>query len=276
MRTALVVALLMAVVATALLMTKHDTALPAKPPATASPRAVTATTNTTGTNTATGRVDEPPAAERMSDQERAVAIRRAISRSMAGNRDVYAQELAAAGLAPADSDRIAQRLTDGLADCIFEAARKEYKARGVSFKDFLDGAEIVWSQPIEPGIRDLSRIRSNASSCITTVAQQAGVALPASFGPAANEFVERFSAALEPPPWASQMEGRIREHIASHPDMEITDTLTTCREEGCSVMLVGRDIRIFDLEFESFAEQNGFEHAVLGGDSDRRFVWLQR
>jgi hypothetical protein len=72
------------------------------------------------------------------------------------------------------------------------------------------------------------------------------------------------------------MEARIREHIASHPRLEITDTLTTCREEGCSVMLVGRDIRIFDLEFERFAEQNGFEHAVLGGDSDRRFVWLQR
>jgi hypothetical protein len=276
MRTALVVALLMAVVATALLMTKHDSAPPSKPPVTASPRAVIAATNTANTNTATGRVEDPPAAERMSDQERAVAIRRAISRSMAGNRDVYAQELAAAGLAPADSERIAQRLADGLADCIFEAARKEYEARGVSFKDFLDGIEIVWSQPIQPGVRDLSPIRSNATACVATVAQQAGVALPASFGSAANEFVERFSAALESPPWASQMEARIREHIASYPGIEITGALTTCREEGCSVMLVGRDIRIFDLEFERFAEQNGFEHAVLGGDSGRRLVWLQR
>lgn len=267
----------MAAVATAFLVTtKHDPALPSHPPVTEIPRAAAATTNATGPNTATNRVDEPRTAGRMSDQERAAAIRRAISKAMAGNRDVYAQELAAGGLAPSDSERIAQRLTDGLADCIFEAARKEYEARGVSFKDFLDGAEIVWSQPIQPGIRDVSPIRSGAASCIATVGQQAGMALPADYGSAANEFVERFSASLEPPPWASQMEARIREHIASHPGIEITDTLTTCREEGCSVMLVGRDIRIFDLEFERFAEQNGFEHAVLGGDSDRRFVWLQR
>jgi hypothetical protein len=277
MRTALVVALLLAVVTAGFLWTtQHDSALPSKPPVTEVPRPVAATTTTSGTNAAAGRIDDPPTVGRMSDEERAVAIRRAMSRSMAVNRDAYAQELAAGGLAPADSERIAQRLTDGLADCIFEAARKEYEARGVSFKDFLDGAEIVWSQPIEPGIRDVSPIRSGAASCIAIAGQQAGMALPADYGSAANAFVERFSAALEPPPWASQMEARIREHIASYPGVEITDTLTTCREEGCSVMLVGRDIRIFALEFERFAEQNGFEHAVLGGDSDRRFVWLQR
>ena len=41
-------------------------------------------------------------------------------------------------------------------------------------------------------------------------------------------------------------------------------------------MLTGRDIHIFDFEFDVFAEQNGFQHAVLRGDGNMRLVWLQR
>jgi hypothetical protein len=40
--------------------------------------------------------------------------------------------------------------------------------------------------------------------------------------------------------------------------------------------MVGRAIRIFDLEFDVFAEQNGFGRAVLRGDSNARSVWLPR
>jgi hypothetical protein len=195
---------------------------------------------------------------------------------MAESRDAYAKGLAASGLASADSNRIAQRFTDGLADCVFEAARKEYEAQGVRLKEFLDGAEIVWSQPVELGIRNLGRIQSRAAPCIATVSQQAGIPMPTNYGSAANDIVERFSAGLEPPPWAGEMQTRIREHLASHPALDLTEVLINCREEGCSVMMVGRDIRIFDLEFDRFAEQNGFKHAVLGGGSSRRFVWLQR
>jgi hypothetical protein len=213
---------------------------------------------------------------RMSDEERAVAIKHAISKSMAEERDRYADELVKSGLAAADSARIAQRFADGVADCIFEAARTEHEAQGATFKEFLDGVEIVWSQPVEQGIRDLSGIQSGAALCVATVSQQAGIALPTNFGPSANDIVERLSVGLEQPPWAEEMEDRIHEHIASHADLELTGVLVECREEGCHAMLVGSGIRIFDLDFDQFAAQNGFRHAVLGGDANRRFVWLQR
>jgi hypothetical protein len=47
-------------------------------------------------------------------------------------------------------------------------------------------------------------------------------------------------------------------------------------EAGCYVVLVGRDIPIFDFDFDAFAEQNGFARALLRGESNRRVVWLER
>ena len=72
------------------------------------------------------------------------------------------------------------------------------------------------------------------------------------------------------------MESRIRQYVASRPVPEITQVVVRCIEEGCNVTLVGDDIRIFDLQFDVFAEQNGFQHAVLGGDKELGLVWLQR
>ena len=48
------------------------------------------------------------------------------------------------------------------------------------------------------------------------------------------------------------------------------------RDDGCNVLIAGHDIRVFDLESDRFAEQNGFRHAIVGGDSGLRTVWLQR
>lgn len=214
----------------------------------------------------------------MSDEERAAAIKRAISKSLADGRDTYADELVESGLAPDDSARIAQRFANGVADCIFDAARREYEARGVGFAAFMDGVEIAWNQPVETGVRDVSRVQSGAALCIATVSQQAGIVLTTNsdLGTSANDVVERLSVGLERPAWADEMEARIREHIASHPELGLTDVVVACREEGCNATLIGSSIRIFDLAFDQFAEQNGFQHAVLGGDSNRRFVWLQR
>jgi len=52
--------------------------------------------------------------------------------------------------------------------------------------------------------------------------------------------------------------------------------LVKCRQEGCNALIGGHDIPIFDLDFDVFAERNGFHHALVGGDSNHRTVWLQR
>jgi hypothetical protein len=72
------------------------------------------------------------------------------------------------------------------------------------------------------------------------------------------------------------MDSRIRDHVASHPGLGVTDVFVECRDEGCGAMLVGRDIRIFDFDFDVFAGRNGFRKAVVAGDSNRRSVWLER
>jgi hypothetical protein len=72
------------------------------------------------------------------------------------------------------------------------------------------------------------------------------------------------------------MERRIREYVASRPDLGVTDAVVECREQGCRALLVGRDIRIFDFDFDVFAEQNGFQRAMVGGDRNGRSVWLER
>jgi hypothetical protein len=275
MTRALAVVFALAVVGTAyLISTRHVAPLQRLPhPAAGSP-AAPMTTDAAGSGRPTGGLNEAPPAAHLSDEQRVGAIKHAISKAMADSRDEFARALVASGLAPADSEPIAQRLIDGLAGCIFEAARDEYEARGIGLKEFLDGAEIVWSQPLEMGIRNLSQIQSRAAPCVANASQQAGIPMPVSYGPAADQITERFSAGLESPPWAAEMEARIRDHIASHPSLALTRTLVKCRNDGCNVMLVG-DVRIFDLDFDRFAEQNGFRHAVLGGDTTR-FVWLQR
>jgi hypothetical protein len=121
----------------------------------------------------------------------------------------------------------------------------------------------------------LNRVQAAAVPCVANVSQQTGVPLPANFGSGASQ-IDNVAPQSPPPAWAADMDARIREHIASYPGSAVADVLVDCSEEGCNVYLVGPDIRIFDLEFDVFAEQNGFAHAVLRGDGDLRFVWLQR
>jgi hypothetical protein len=218
----------------------------------------------------------PPNAT-LSNEERAVLIKRAISKNMSEPRERYVERLVASGLAPADGERIAQQLVDGVADCMLEAARAEYESRGVGLKEFLDTVEIAWTQqPRELSVDNLRQIQARAAPCIAAASEQAGIPMPSDFGRRATELVERFSAGLESPPWAGDMEARIRAHIDSHPEVTVTGTFIKCRVDGCNVMLEGHDVRIFELEFDRFAEQNGFARAALGGDSGRRFVWLER
>jgi hypothetical protein len=221
----------------------------------------------------TQELDESIPSAHTSNEQRAAAVKATMTEALAPSREVLVNWLMAQGLAPVDSEKVVQGFIEGFADCLFEAVRKEYEAQGMGFKEFLDGAEMVWTQTL--AYINLNRVQSAAVPCVTNISQQTGIPLPANFGSAGSQ-VDRVEPLPPSPPWAADMEARIRDHIASYPAPSITGVLVKCLENGCNALMVGRDIRIFDLEFDVFAEQNGFKHAVLGGDSSRRFVWLQR
>jgi hypothetical protein len=216
----------------------------------------------------TQKPNESIAEPKLSSEERAAEIKRTLVAVMGTWREASGNGLVERGLAPEDSERLAQQFVEGVADCLLEAVRKEYEARGKP-----DGDEMSWTQTM--AYINLNRVQSAAVPCVANISQQAGIPLPADFGAAGSRTDDIAPEPLSPR-WAADMEARIRDHVASYSAPAIKTVLVKCIEEGCNVTLIGRDIRIFDLEFDVFAEQNGFQHAVLRGDSNMRFVWLQR
>ena len=204
----------------------------------------------------------------LANDEDPAAIKRAMIAVMGPKRAVLADWLTAQGLAPEDGERIAQRFLEGLADCLLEAVRNEHEARGNP-----DQRGMSWTQVL--AYVNLNRIQSAAVPCASNISQQTGIPLPASFGSGGSRR-DDIPEETPAPPWAPEMEARIRDYVASYSEPAIRSVIVECDEPGCNVTLVGRDIRIFELDFDVFAEQNGFKHAVLRGDSDSRFVWLQR
>ena len=277
MSRTLIVALVLAVaaVASSVIATKHVSAPAPWPHVTDVDLSAAVSTDSAERSISSRDAADAPSPETTtSDEERAAAIKRAISNALENPRDSYAKQLEESGLAPADSQQIAQRLIDAVANCIFESARTEYETQGMGPKEFLDGAEMVWSRPTQV---ELSlRVRSRAVPCVATAYQQAGIPAPADFGSSSDELSGSSSTESARPPWAGEMEARIREHISSYRAPNLSRVLAQCRSDGCSVLIAGHDIRVFDLDFDRFAEQNGFRHAVLGGDSSLRAVWLQR
>jgi hypothetical protein len=180
------------------------------------------------------------------------------------------------GLAQTDSELVIDRFIEGVTECIFEAARNEYEAQGMGLNGFLDAAQAApWFQTLEYIYS--KRVRRAAVPCVANISQQTGIPMPADFERGGTD-VDRIQPAPPVPPWATDMENRIRENVARYPEAGVSDARVHCVEAGCTVVLTGRAIRIFDLEFDVFAEQNGFKHALLsgGGNSNQRFVWLQR
>ncbi len=204
----------------------------------------------------------------LSTEERTAEIKRTLVGVVGTWRETSASALVERGLAREDSERLAQRFVEGVADCLLEAVRKQYEASGKP-----DGDELTWTQTM--AYINLNRVQSAAVPCVVNVGQQAGIPVPANFGTAGSR-TDDITPESPSPPWAADMEARIRDHVASYSAPAIEAVIVSCVEEGCNVTLTGRDIRIFDLEFDVFAERNGFQHAVLRGDSNVRFVWLQR
>ena len=80
------------------------------------------------------------------------------------------------------------------------------------------------------------------------------------------------------PPWADEMEGVILNYLAQRPGLELTELQVQCAEEQCVIFLGGNSIPIYEMGFDAFASEHGFNSAVIqsmdGGPN--RFVYLRR
>jgi len=80
------------------------------------------------------------------------------------------------------------------------------------------------------------------------------------------------------PPWADEMEGLILSYISQRPGLELTELQVQCAEEQCVIFLGGNSIPVYEMGFDVFAIEHGFNSAVIqsmdGGPN--RFVYLRR
>jgi hypothetical protein len=208
------------------------------------------------------------------NDQRIAAVKNMVSVVLETESQAMADELTQEGVAQPDSEAAVHRFIEGFTNCIFDAARGEYEVQGMSVNEFLDAAETgSWFRTWE--YLSSKRVRRAAVSCVGNVSQQNGMPMMPNFEYGGLD-VDRIEPSPPVPPWASGMDSRIRDHVASYPDAGVTSVEVQCEEAGCSVALFGRAIRVFDLEFDMFAEQNGFAHAIAGNRvGNARIVWLQ-
>jgi len=73
------------------------------------------------------------------------------------------------------------------------------------------------------------------------------------------------------------MESAILSHIGRHPGLKLTNLQVQCAEDGCLILLIGRDIPVYELDFDVFATEHGFSAALIRGDGIQdRTVFLRR
>ncbi len=208
--------------------------------------------------------------------ERPGLVKQALRNSMQGLRNQYIEELVAKGLARPDSERMVDEFVAGIADCLFEAARKDNEAHGYALDEFLHGAAMLSRRPGFFSI-DVKHLPPSTALCAINAGQQAGLSQAVGFEPRQRPGSEPADApASASGPSFAETEAGIRTHIAKYPELALTDLFVHCEARGCEILMQGQDIRIFELEFDRFAEENGFRHAVLSGDAGLRAVWLQR
>jgi hypothetical protein len=83
---------------------------------------------------------------------------------------------------------------------------------------------------------------------------------------------------IVPPPWADEMEGAILNYIAQRSGLELTQLQVQCAVEQCVIFLSGDSIPVYQMDFDVFASEHGFEdtmiYSVDGGPN--RIVYLRR
>ena len=81
---------------------------------------------------------------------------------------------------------------------------------------------------------------------------------------------------IEVPPWADEMESAILSYIAQYPKLALTNLQVQCADAGCVILMGGDDIPVYDMNFDVFASDHGFNGALIGGDSrGARTVFLR-
>jgi hypothetical protein len=226
-----------------------------------------------------GSDGEPPALER---RAAAVIAKMAARLDMHGDNS-YANSLVQSGLSRIDSETVVARFYADVAKCGFEEARRRAETRGTTYTQFLAEAELVWSSAPEDIDINVASVALLSMPCVADAAQRAAIALPpdlmaryAAFEAGAGATPEQEPADVPPPQWARAMEAAIRAHVARYPAVVLTNLDARCNERGCAVVLEGDDVPVYDLEFDVFAEQNGFHHASVNGRGGHRVVWLPR
>lgn len=82
---------------------------------------------------------------------------------------------------------------------------------------------------------------------------------------------------VESPPWSDEMESAILAHIGRHPGLKLTNLQVQCAEDGCLILLIGREIPVYELDLDVFATEHGFSAALIRGDGIQdRTVFLRR
>jgi hypothetical protein len=81
---------------------------------------------------------------------------------------------------------------------------------------------------------------------------------------------------IEVPSWADDMESTILSYVAQQPNLALTGLQVQCANEGCLLLMIGTGIRVYDMNFDVFADEHGFNGALVGGDSRARTVFLRR
>ena len=221
--------------------------------------------------------------------ERVATLERMLSDAIANqNQAPYTEQLAAKGLSPSDSDRVVQTLFDELAACHFEATRRRYESYGVTFEQFLRGAEEIWGgTPAPERILSVSSVSKVAPQCVLQASQRAGIPIdvdltsspgptaPADFGILAEPNLLRSTrVATDSSTWAGQMQAKLQAHVMRYPDVALDDLRIRCDQRACLVLMRGHGIQIFQFEFDVFAEQNGFASVQPYGDESQRMIWL--
>jgi len=223
-----------------------------------------------------GKADATSSDAGISDTERATNIKNAMSAALAARSiRAYIGPLTGSGLAPADSERIAEALLSDLAGCMFEAARQAYTARGVTFEEFLNDAEGVWLHgPEESRTLSVSNVVMFAPSCAAGALQQAGI--PARIEPNNMAPYNGRRREVVSVPQSAEMETRVLSHISQYPEIALTNLQVQCDVLGCTALLEATtSIDIFLFEFDRFAEENGFASAVISGSGGQRIVHLR-
>lgn len=243
---------------------------------------------------------EPTANASIATPEPSLDARTAVVKAMLADalasrhRDEYVELLSAQGLAASDSTVIVDTFLAGLADCTFETTQSAYESYGLSREEFVKGAEDLWKS-IPPEYRSISvrGIAGSSPHCAAVVSQQAGIALPAvsentastasppdDFGiwSAPNLLADPAGerAALAANERTDEMEAKLLAYVTGLGEAGIEVLRIKCEARGCMLLMLGNDIDVFRFDFDAFAEANGFQSALIGGEASHRVVTLRR